>query len=431
MGGGRYPWVMGENVRGMGVVAGVLWLVISAPGAGAQAPVETGAYEGGALFEEAWATARDRFLDAEMKGVDWDGVRDRLAPRAREAGSRGAEAGVVNEALAALGTSHTRLYTAGERAYWELLDIFNPDGVDEGYHERVPPGRVAYEGLGLVVREVGGRVFASGVYEAGPAARAGVLVGDEVVSVDGAAWRGLAAFVGRAGGTVGVEVRREAGGETATIPVDVEWIQPREMFLASLRAGARVFELEGNKIAHVRVRSYAHPDYHEAVKELVLFGELSGADALVLDLRGGWGGADPGYLELFNPIVPRLVSVGRGGERFEYGASWRKPLVVLIDGGTRSGKEILAWAIKRHGVGTLVGERTAGAVVGGSPIVMADGSVLYLAVRRALVDGEVLEGVGVAPDVEVGFTLEYAAGRDPQLARAVEVAAGLARAGDG
>jgi carboxyl-terminal processing protease len=45
--------------------------------------------------------------------------------------------------------------------------------------------------------------------------------------------------------------------------------------------------------------------------------------------------------------------------------------------------------------------------------------VLYLASAAVTVDGDVLEGKGVAPDVAVPFDLRYAAGRDPQLEAAL------------
>jgi carboxyl-terminal processing protease len=48
--------------------------------------------------------------------------------------------------------------------------------------------------------------------------------------------------------------------------------------------------------------------------------------------------------------------------------------------------------------------------------------VLYLAVKDVLVDGERLEGVGVSPDIAVPDRLEYAAGADPQLERAIDEA---------
>ena len=64
----------------------------------------------------------------------------------------------------------------------------------------------------------------------------------------------------------------------------------------------------------------------------------------------------------------------------------------------------------------------------GQPFLLSDGSLLFLAVEDILVDGERLEGVGVKPDVAVPSDLPYAEGRDPQLERAVEVAAGLLKA---
>ncbi len=50
--------------------------------------------------------------------------------------------------------------------------------------------------------------------------------------------------------------------------------------------------------------SYSSPVYHEAVKD-ALAGPLAAADALVLDIRGGWGGASPSYMDIFNPTAPR------------------------------------------------------------------------------------------------------------------------------
>ena len=63
-----------------------------------------------------------------------------------------------------------------------------------------------------------------------------------------------------------------------------------------------------------------------------------------------------------------------------------------------------------------VNERMAGRA-----FLLKDDSLLLLAVSDVQVDGERLERVGVAPTIEVPFPLEYAAGKDPQLDKAVEV----------
>ena len=54
---------------------------------------------------------------------------------------------------------------------------------------------------------------------------------------------------------------------------------------------------------------------------------------------------------------------------------------------------------------------------------IGENEALYLAVLEGRVDGERLEGVGVAPDIEVPFDVRYANGQDPQLDRAIEVIA--------
>ena len=114
----------------------------------------------------------------------------------------------------------------------------------------------------------------------------------------------------------------------------------------------------------------------------------------------------------------------RNEEPRVFDPQWRKPVVLLVDGSARSGKEVLAHGFKTYGIGPVVGERTAGAVVAGRAILLSDWSFLYLAVLDVRIDGERLEGRGVEPDVAVARPIPYAAGADPQLERALEVAAG-------
>ena len=149
-------------------------------------------------------------------------------------------------------------------------------------------------------------------------------------------------------------------------------------------------------------------------------GPLRDADALVWDLRDGWGGAEPQYLDLFNPRAPTMQMTDRSGETGLVDVKWRKPVAMLINGGTRSGKEVLAYGFKKYRLGELVGVRTEGAVLAATAFLIGDEGLLLLAVDDVLVDGERLEGVGVAPTIEVAFDPRYAAGSDPQLERAVQ-----------
>ena len=99
---------------------------------------------------------------------------------------------------------------------------------------------------------------------------------------------------------------------------------------------------------------------------------------------------------------------------------WRKPIVLLVNDGTRSGKEVFAYGFKKYGYGKIVGQRTAGAVIAGQPFILNDGSMLMLATAKALVDGEVLEGRGVEPDITVHQEFKYHY-KDQQLQKALEV----------
>jgi carboxyl-terminal processing protease len=113
----------------------------------------------------------------------------------------------------------------------------------------------------------------------------------------------------------------------------------------------------------------------------------------------------------------------RSGEHETVNGRWRKPVVLLINGGTRSGKEVLAYGFRKYGYGKVVGTRSAGAVLAGRAFLMSNGSLLLLAVADVSVDGERLEGRGVAPDITVAFDVRYAQGQDPQLDRAVDLLA--------
>ena len=96
-------------------------------------------------------------------------------------------------------------------------------------------------------------------------------------------------------------------------------------------------------------------------------------------------------------------------------------MVALINEGTRSAKEGMAFQFKKSRRARLVGTATTGAFMGASfTFGRGDGYVLAIAATRLLLDGVQLEGVGVAPDVAVAYPLDRSLDRDPQLERAVE-----------
>jgi tricorn protease len=106
-------------------------------------------------------------------------------------------------------------------------------------------------------------------------------------------------------------------------------------------------------------------------------------------------------------------------------ASIQGPRVMLIDQFAGSGGDLLPWMFRKLGLGTLVGKRTWGGLVGilGFPQLMDGGFVTAPNLAIWTEDGWVVENEGVPPDMEVEQLLAAVeAGGDPQLERAIEIA---------
>ncbi len=374
-------------------------------------------------FDEVWELVRDRFYDPRLNGLDWQAIRERYRPQAEAARSRGELAGIVNVMLATLGASHTRYYTSDEPAYYQLADIFAGALQHRGLQRLFPSGEVAYPGIGIFVQDDNqGRTFVTGVIEGAPAHKAGLLLGDEILSADDRPFQPIASFRGKVGGPVSLSVRRARDGAPISVSVVPADLHPNQMFLHGLQGSARIISAGANaRIGYVHVWSYAGRQYQHALEDLIGDGPLRDADALIWDLRDGWGGAQPQYLDLFNPHSPTMKVTARNGEIDLVDVKWRKPVAALINGGTRSGKEVLAYGFKEYRLGELIGSRTEGAVLAATAFLIGDDGLLLLAVEDVVVDGRRLEGAGVEPTIEVAFDSRYAAGADPQLERAVQV----------
>jgi carboxyl-terminal processing protease len=341
-----------------------------------------------AIFDEALKIVEEQFYDPDMKGLNWAGLvaeyRERLAPGT----DREAFTALVNELLAHLQASHTQLITRDQPQWYQVAGVF-VDGYEPlriALQPFMQDGAPVYTGIGVMLESRGDDRFVTGVLPGFPASAAGVLVGDRIVSVEGEAFHPIHSFAGKADRELSIVVR----------------------------------------VGYIRAWSYAGQRYQDILVGELTNGSLRDADALVLDVRGGWGGASPSYLNFFVDRSIDAYSVMRDGEVMSFSSGWSRPVVLLVDGGSRSGKELLAYAFRALGKGPIVGETTAGAVLAGRINALSDGSLLYVAVADAVVAGERLEGSGVAPDIVVTFDPAYAAGADPQLERSIEVAAELA-----
>lgn len=392
------------------------------------------------LFDTVVQTIDQRFVDAELlKKLDWQARAKAVRSSVLSAATTEDAVAEINSLIAELNTSHTGLYTPDDYRYYITLEILNgAPGTRDLIFERFWGTGPYFPGIGAFTTKLEGRHFIDGVLEGSPADKAGLKFGDEILSVDGRAYGPIAAFRGKIGAIVDIEIRRTREAAPERHSVTVIPIVPSVAFSDAARASARVIEKDGRRIGYVHLWSInesrslrgalaaLNPDAGDGVRAL---------DALVVDLRGRVGGnigSAGRLLDMLgtapNPYWGSLRFIDRSGKDTapsgDAPRSQAKPFqgrsVILVDRQTRSAGEIMAYGYKRSGFGAVFGTPTAGAVTSGAPFAMPGGLMLYVAHSSLEFDGTRLEGTGVAPDHRVERPLPYAAGADPVLDAAVE-----------
>jgi carboxyl-terminal processing protease len=146
--------------------------------------------------------------------------------------------------------------------------------------------------------------------------------------------------------------------------------------------------------------------------ELAAFlrGDARDTDAFILDIRDGFGGRPEGYMELFDP------------DRED---SYKQPLVVIVNEGSRSAKEVFAFRIKNAERATLIGSRSAGHVLGTTPFKIREWAYFEIPIVEFKVNGVSLEGRGVEPHIKIDRETGPN-GEDLFLARSLEFLGGAA-----
>jgi carboxyl-terminal processing protease len=348
---------------------------------------------------------QERLPDWRKKAAEArQGILD--APSLEEAVRR------INRLLNDLNTSHTALLTPDDPDYYVLGSVFGR--------------KDAVAGIGIYSHRIDGHDFVDLLLEGSAADRAGLKVGDEIVAVDGEPFHPVRSFRGKAGRAAAVALRRLPKGPVEAVQVGVEDIQPLKAFNDATVASARVIEWHGRRVGYVHIWASLAESEDALRTALKRVGFRSGRqtppelDGMIVDMRGKIGGllsTVPRYLELIDPRGPQVLA-DNGTTRIGR-ESMRGRTAVLIDRHTRSAAEVFVHSYKRERLGPLIGTRTAGAVSAGRLYDLPGGHRLYLATTGLTIDGDVLEGLGVAPDINVERPIPYAGGADPVLDAAV------------
>ncbi|MCG8364358.1 MAG: S41 family peptidase [Pseudanabaenales cyanobacterium] len=378
------------------------------------------------LFDAVWETINENFYDPNFNGVDWAALGAQYRSQVREASSPAEKAALINEMLAPLQTSHTHLYTADTPAYYQILGIFYPRSseLQAQLQDFFSEGKIEYVGIGIVTHDIDGQTFVKAVFDGSPAAAAGLQAGDQILSVAGQPFQPIQSFADQVDQPVTLQIQTSANPDSQQeITVTPKRFDGATMFLDAMTDSVQVVNKAGRQIGYIHIWSYAGEQYQQKLEEELFYGRLKDVDALVLDFRDGWGGAPPNPLHIFTARGPSVTTITRSGQVYTSKSQWEKPVVMLVNEGSRSAKEILAYAFQHYDIGPVVGSPTAGAVVAGGPFIMPDNSVLYVAMADVYVDETVrLEGKGVTPDVVVPSPIAYAQGADPQKEQAISTA---------
>jgi C-terminal processing protease CtpA/Prc len=330
---------------------------------------------------------------------------------------------------------------------------------DDSHLFFIPPSRVTRTEYCWQMQAIGDKCYVTAVKPGSDAEAKGLKVGDQVFSVDGIQparenlWKLNYLY----------NVLRPQPGMRVVVASPGQ--QQRQLdVMAKTRTGKRVLELSGpgagvdwnNLIRESENESRLHRQrYAEVGQDLFIWKmpefnmDEAGVDdmmdkarkhkALILDLRGNPGGYEITLLRMLSYFVEEehkiadmkrrketkpLIVKTRGDKVF------KGKLVVLVDSESGSSAEIFARLIQMEKRGTVIGDRTAGAVMRakqrdyqlGVDTVAFYGASITDA-DMVMADGKSLEKAGVTPDeLLLPTAADLAAKRDPVLVRAAAMA---------
>jgi carboxyl-terminal processing protease len=282
------------------------------------------------------------------------------------------------------------------------------------YNKLLPPREIAeikndlkgeLVGVGVQIDfdEKSGYADVLGTLPRSPSEKAGILVGDKIVTVNGKLYKGMqrkdviADIRGKPGEPVTLSVLRGDKLLSFTIVRDkIAYDSPIHAMLPDALGYVRIPSFTDKTPAEVRA----------GLEEL----EKGGARALVVDLRHSPGGSFERAVETAELLVPEgapIVVVKARGKPDDTRVSKGKPVLgavpvtVLVDSATSSGAEFLAGALSESRHARLVGMRTHGKWSVQSLDDLPNGfAYKYTVGLFQTPSGKSYEGIGIAPDVE-------------------------------
>jgi len=225
----------------------------------------------------------------------------------------------------------------------------------------------SYGGIGAIIRKNGENVLIAEVYENSPAAKAGLIDGDQIIGIDSVKVAPLpidecsAKMRGPSGTEVSFTIKKLRSGDTIAINIKREKIHiPDVVFYGMVE----------DSVGYIRITGFTMGGAQDVRKALLHLKENPALKRVVLDLRGNGGGILDEAVEIVSLFVPRntLVVSSKGKVKQAdinyYTASepvdLEIPLVVMVNSASASSSEIVAGALQDLDRATILGTRTFG-----------------------------------------------------------------------
>jgi len=371
------------------------------------------------IFDEAWRINRDYFYDPGMHGADWPALKKVYSQFLPDLSCREDLNRVIQWMCSEISVGHHRLQGRGDKLNSPARVSGGLLGVDYSLANNRYRFNKIYGGLNWTPE------LRSPLTEPGINAQEG----DYLLAVNGrdltTADNIYSYFENTADKivelTIGSSPDLSGSRVVKVVPVISEYsLRNRDWVEGNLK---KVSAATNNQVAYVYVPNTAGLG-HQYFKRY--FFPQANRKAIIIDERFNGGG------QLADYYINLLINPYQAHWNFRYGkdmkspsASIQGPKVMIIDETAGSGGDMLPWMFRKFKVGTLVGKRTWGGLVGvlGFPEFIDGASVTAPNVGIWTTDGFIVENVGVAPDVQVEqWPKDVINGHDPQLEKAIEIA---------
>jgi len=304
----------------------------------------------------------------------------------------------------------------------ETLDPHSAFMPPETYKEMQAETKGRFEGLGIEIALKESILTVVSPIEDTPAFKAGILAGDQILKIDGEPTKNL---------TLMDSVKRLRGpkGSQVTITIMREgFTKPRDFTLVRDVIPVRSvrYELLEKQYGYIRLSQFQEKTDSELEKAWKSLEEESKGSlrGLILDLRNNPGGLLDQAVKVSDRFVDSGLIVSIDGRKEEQKQriyarpNWnliRYPLVVLVNGGSASGAEIVAGAIQDHHRGIVLGTQTFGKGSVQTIFPLGDGSGLRLTTARYFTpSGRSIQAKGITPDIIVKPVLEEEKSSSPK-----------------